>query len=144
MNWLLSSIGALILWGLYSIFGDKATQVHGERISFLFEASAMVILAVTVFLLWGNFQEFKKITAFSAMNASVMAFMTSGAAFLVLLAFRLAPNTHTIPQIVLIAGFYPVVTAITSYFFLDARLSTTQWIGVALSAVALFLINWKS
>ncbi len=70
--------------------------------------------------------------------------ITSSATFLVLLVFRFAPNTSVVPQIVLIVGFYSVVTAIASYFLLDLRLSTTQWIGVGLSAVALFLINWKS
>lgn len=144
MNWIYASIGALILWGLYSIFGDKATQIHGERITFLFEAGAMAIMAVVIFFFWGSLDEFKKVTIGSFLNASIMAIMTSVAAFLVLLAFRLSSNPDHIPQIVLIAGFYPVLTAFFSYFLLGSRLSLIQWVGVMLSGIALFLVNWKS
>lgn len=143
MNWVYPSIGALILWGLYSIFGDRATQVHGERITFLFEAAGMTIMALAIFFFWGNLDEFKKVTYGSFLNASIMAIMTSAAAFLVLLAFRVSSNPNHVPQIVLIAGFYPVLTALFSYFLLGSRLSLIQWVGVALSGIALFLINWK-
>ncbi|MCF7865047.1 MAG: EamA family transporter [Candidatus Pacebacteria bacterium] len=54
----------------------------------------------------------------------------------------ISPSINHFPVIIIIVGFYPILTAILSYFFLGSKLSLIQWIGVALAGVALLLVNW--
>jgi drug/metabolite transporter (DMT)-like permease len=143
MNWIMASVVTLILWGSYSIFGEKATRVHGEKVSFIFELIGMVITASVVFAIFGGINEFKKITAVSAFNATIMGLMVAIGTFTLLYAFRVMPSVDQFPVAIIIAGSYPVVTAILSYFFLDSKLSLIQWSGVILAGVAIALVNWS-
>jgi len=142
MNWIIASIVTMLLWGGYAIFGEQATRVHGEKVSFLFELLGMAIIAVVVFAVFGGADDFKKITSASLTNAVIMGLMTSLGAFTLLYALRIVPSANQVPVVVIIAGFYPVVTAILSYLFLGSRLSLVQWAGIVLAGVALVLVNW--
>jgi drug/metabolite transporter (DMT)-like permease len=142
MNWLTASFITLALWSGYSIFADKATSVHGEKVSFLFEVVGMILVALCVFGFWGGLENVRKVTSTSFIHALIMGIMTSGAAFFLLWALRLAPTQNEVPIIVLIGGFYPIITVVLSYFFLGSRLSLTQWLGVGLAGVALALVHW--
>jgi drug/metabolite transporter (DMT)-like permease len=132
----------MLLWGSYSIFGERATRIHGEKVSFVFEVLGMILIAMVVFGLFGGLADFKKVTSVSITNAIIMGLLTSLGAFMLLYALRVVPSVNQVPIVVVIAGFYPVVTAILSYFFLGSRLSPIQWLGVALAGVALALVNW--
>lgn len=142
MNWIIATIITTLLWGTYSIFGEKATSVHGEKVSFVFEIIGMLIVACFVFWMLGGFGDFKKMTGASASNAIIMGVMVAAGTFTLLYAMRVAPSINQFPVIIIIAGFYPIITAILSYFFLDSKLSPIQWSGVALAGVALLLVNW--
>ncbi len=142
MSWLLASFATLFLWAGYSIFGDRATEVHGEKVSLVFEMGALLFLNIVIFLLWGGFKDFHKVTTASFINGALMGLMSSGGLFFLLYSLRVAP-AHHFSTIVLVTGLYPVLTAVIGHFFLDAKLSFHQWIGVALAGVALGLINWE-
>jgi len=142
MTWIIATLITTILWGSYSIFGEKATSIHGEKVSFVFEILGMLIVACVVFGTLGGFADFKKMTSASVMNAVIMGLMVSAGTFTLLYAMRTAPSINQFPLIIVIAGFYPIITAILSYFFLGSRLSLIQWIGIALAGVALLLVNW--
>ncbi len=142
MSWIVSSIISLFLWSGYSIFGDRATDVHGEKISLFFEMGALIVLNALIFLLWGGLKDFSKITTSSFISGSLMGLMSSGGLFFLLHALRTSPPHH-FSTIVLITGLYPVVTAVIGHFFLDAKLSLHQWVGVGLAGLALWLINWE-
>ena len=101
----------------------------------------MLIVACVVFGTLGGFSDFKKITGTSAMNAIIMGLMVSAGTFTLLYAMRTS-SVNQFPVVIIIAGFYPILTAILSHFFLGSRLSLIQWSGVVLAGVALFLINW--
>ncbi len=142
MNWLISSVATMFLWAGYSIFGDRATDVHGEKVSLVFEMGALVVLNLVIFLLWGGLKDFDKVTSSSFVSGALMGLMSSGGLFFMLHALRVAP-AHHFSSIVLITGLYPVLTAVIGHFFLDAKLSAHQWLGVGLAGLALWLINWE-
>lgn len=142
MHWIIASIVTMLLWGSYSIFGERATRIHGEKVSFVFEVLGMIIIAVSVFALFGGLGDFKKMTSVSITNAVLMGLLTSLGAFMLLYALRVVPSVNQVPIVVVIAGFYPIVTAILAWLFLGSKLSLTQWIGVGLAGIALALVNW--
>lgn len=142
MTWIIATIITTVLWGSYSIFGERATSIHGEKVSFVFEIIGMIIIACAVFGTLGGFSDFKKMTSASAMNAIIMGLMVSAGTFTLLYAMRTATSINQFPLIIIIAGFYPIINAILAHFFLGSRLSAIQWIGVALAGVALLLVNW--
>lgn len=142
MTWIVATIITTVLWGSYSIFGEKATSVHGEKVSFIFELVGMIVIACIVFGTLGGFADFKKVTNASAVNAIIMGLMVAAGTFTLLYAMRTAPSINHFPVIIIIAGFYPILTAILSYFFLGSKLSLIQWTGVVLAGIALLLVNW--
>jgi len=136
--WRLYSIIALSMWGVYSIPGNKATEVHGEKMTLLFETAAFIILCTFVSLRATG--DFAKVTVSSALNASVMGLLSAGGFYFMLSAMNASPKNLT--TIVLIAGSYPAITAIVSHFC-GQPLSTHQWVGVATVMAGLVLVNWK-
>ncbi len=143
MNWLIAALTGLIFWSIYSIFGDRATQIHGEKISMLFETVAFVLLLAFVATQSTNGStgfDFSKMTTRSALFGAVMGITSAAGFYCLLLAFKLGPSQTA--NIVLITGFYPVLTAVLLSLF-GTRLSGTQWAGIALASVGLFLVNWK-
>ena len=136
--WRLYAVMALAMWGVYSIPGNKATEVHGEKMTLLFETVAFVLLCALVSLRATG--DFAKITAASAFNASVMGVLSAGGFYFMLSAMNASPRNLT--TIVLIAGSYPAITAIVSHF-LGQPLSLHQWVGVGTVMTGLALVNWK-
>ena len=126
------------MWGVYSIPGNKATEVHGEKVTLIFETVAFILLCGLVSLRATG--DLAKITMSSAVNASVMGILSAGGFYFMLMAMNASPKNLT--TIVLIAGSYPAVTAIASHF-LGQPLSLSQWVGVATVMTGLVLVNWK-
>ncbi|MBI2633652.1 MAG: EamA family transporter [Parcubacteria group bacterium] len=139
MNWFISSLAALMLWATYGIFGAKATEVHGEKVSMIFEAIAFLLIAIIV-VLSADLKDFQKITSKSFTNATLMGIASSGGFYLLLYALRLSPER--MPLIILITGLYPVLTVIITHF-IGKPLSMNQWFGIIFVAAGLILINWK-
>lgn len=137
MNWQVTSLMALLSWGIYSIFGNKATAVHGEKISILFETIAFIVLAAVVNT--GSWSNIHKITFPSAVNASIMGILSATGFYLVLKAMSLSPQN--MPIIVFVAGLYPLITVVAMHF-MGTHLSTYQWTGIGLATIGLILINW--
>ena len=138
MDWRIATALALILWGVYTIPGTKAGEIHGEKVSFVFETAAFVLISILV--MWGSVGDFQKVTRSSFINASLMGLMSAAGFYFLLMALRLSPAN--MPVIVLTAGMYPVITVVATHF-LGEHLSLQQWLGVALAPVVLTLINWK-
>lgn len=97
MTWIVATIITTVLWGSYSIFGEKATSVHGEKVSFIFELIGMIVIACIVFGTLGGFADFKKVTNASAVNAIIMGLMVAAGTFTLLYAMRTAPSINHFP-----------------------------------------------
>lgn len=136
--WRLYAFLALAAWGVYSIPGNKATAVHGEKVSLLFETAAFILLCLVVSRHVAV--DFPKVTWTSAVNAAIMGLLSAGGFYFMLTAMGASPKNMT--AIVLITGSYPAVTAVVAHF-IGQPLSLHQWIGVTAVVGGLVLVNYK-
>jgi|GEM_PF-1348216 len=149
MNWLFCTIGTLILWGTYTIFANKANLIHGDKITLLFEAAAFVVLALAVS--GSSRSDFHRVTIESAVYATIMAIMSAGGFYLLLMAFNKAPERFT--MIAFSTAMYPVITVIVASLILKFKpelmaeakaMTPVQFFGVVMAITGLVLINWDS
>lgn len=137
MDWKDASLTTLLLWGMYGIFASKAGEVHGAKVSLVFEAAAFVILAVVV--AGGSLGEFAKVTRWSFLFASLMGLFSAVGFYFLLYALRLAPEN--LSAIILITGLYSVITVVINHF-LGSHLAPHQWAGAGFGILAVVLVNW--
>jgi drug/metabolite transporter (DMT)-like permease len=136
MDWKIASIGALLCWGVYAIFGDEAGKIHGEKVSLVFEALAFVLLSLIV--ISGSTTDFSRVTRNSFVLASLMGLSSAIGFYLLLYALRVSPGNLSL--IIVITGAYPLITVLVSYFR-GANMCSYQWIGVIFVSIGIILIN---
>lgn len=137
MDWKIASLIALGAWSLYGIFGSKAGEIHGEKVSMVFETVAFIILTTVVISSAVN--DFHRITPKSFFYASLMGILSASGFYFVLYAMRLSPQNWAV--IILISGMYPAMAAVIGYFS-GTQLALHQWAGVVLATFGLVLVNW--
>lgn len=137
MDWKTASLATLLLWGVYGIFAAKAGEIHGAKVSLVFEAAAFVVLAA--FVAGSSFGEFAKVTRQSFVFASLMGLFSAAGFYFLLYALGLAPEN--LSAIIVITGLYPVITVVINHF-LGSHLAPHQWVGVGFGILAVVLVNW--
>lgn len=139
MGWRTASFVVLGLWGSYMVFGSKATDIHGERVSMFFEGVAM--MAVAVFAIMGHTGDFAKMTLRSGSFALTMGLMSAVGLYIQLYALRVGGPAQ-LPVIAMITGSWPAITVVLTCVFIGASLQPQQWAGVLAVAGGLVLVNW--
>lgn len=139
MDWRTASFVVLALWGSYMIFGYKATDVHGERVSMFFEGAAM--MAVAIFAIIGHTGDFAKMTFRSGTFGLIMGLMSGIGLYIQLYAMRVG-GPEKLPIVTMITGSWPVITVVLSCLFVGTKLQPHQWLGVLAVAGGLALVNW--
>lgn len=137
MDWKTASLATLLLWGVYGIFAAKAGEIHGAKVSLVFEAAAFVVLAALV--AGGSLGELTRVTRQSFMFASLMGLFSATGFYFLLYALRLAPEN--LSAIIVVTGLYPVITVTVSHFS-GSHLAPHQWAGVGFGIIAVVLMNW--
>ncbi len=147
MDWRVISLFPLVMWALYSIFASLASNAHGEKVTMVFEALAMVVVAVIVIIM-GGISDFGRVTKMSCAQASIMGLMSAGGIAIQFYAFRIAPVEKQ-GSVVMITCMFPILAVAMFHFMSTFKIAggsactTRQWIGVALGAIALWLISGK-
>lgn len=134
-NWLTASILAALFFGIFPIFGNKAGQMHGEKVNFILDAIYMLIISVPIFF-YGR-QDFYRITP-KSFSYSLGLALSSVGFLLTLYAWRLAPSK--LPVIGVTVAFSTVITAVIAHF-MGMQLDFYQWIGVLLAFCGIVLVN---
>ena len=139
MDWRTASFVVLTLWSSYMIFGQKATDIHGERVSMLFEGICMV--AISIFAMIGHTSDFTKMTFRSGAFALTMGLMSAAGLYVQLYAMRVG-GPEKLPIVTMITGSWPAITVVLACLFVGAKLQPHQWLGVLTVAGGLTLVNW--
>lgn len=140
MGYLPLSIVTLLLWGTYALFANRATAIHGEKVTMAFEAAAFAVLAI---IACGNARsDFGRVTGRSAFDAACMGLMSAGGFYLLLKALRLEPTR--VGTITLITGLYPVVTVFAAAVAGQQPLTARSALGAILAATGIVLVSWQS
>lgn len=135
MSWLLASVLATILFGVYPIFGTKAGQIHGENMNFIIDGILMFVMCIILSIIYR--EDFHRITK-TSLTYSMFMVLSSLGFLLMLYAWRTAPDKLPIIQITM--GFAAVITAIISNFT-GAKMDLHQWIGATIAFMGIVLVN---
>lgn len=141
MSWKLASFLALACWGTYGIFAAEAGKLHGEKMNMFFAALSYILVGGLV-VFGGGTGDFAKLTARSAGLGMAAGLLSALGVYFLLSALGTAPAQ--IPFILMIAGMFPVVTVVVSAVIKYGNpLLPRQWVGVALAAAGIALVNWS-
>lgn len=142
--WVVYSFLTLGLWGVHTIFANKANIVHGPRVTIWFEAIAFLGIA---FIAASRTAEWSQVTIRSAVYAAMMAALSAGGFYSLLLASRSAPGK--ILEITLITAMYPLITVLVvtvvrhfsaKVFAEVTPMTPIQVLGVLMSVSGLALV----
>ena len=134
MNWLYSSIIALICWGIWGVLAKLASRYMEWSQVFVISSIASLIATVAVFVF------FKPQIDVSSpgFNYSLLA---GAAGSLAVVAFFAALGTGKASIVVPLTALYPVITIILSYLILSERISPTRGVGILLALAAIIFLS---
>ena len=136
MSWFLATVLSTITFGVYPVFGNKAGQIHGDKINFIIDGCIMFLMCAVMSLMYK--EDFQRITKTSFVYSLPLGLSSIGF-LLMLYAWRLAPTKIGAIQITI--GFSTIITAIICHVFTNARLESHQWIGALIALIGVSLVN---
>lgn len=149
MNWFGYAVVILLLWATYGLFAAGANEVHGQKISMLFEAGWFIAAALLVMTALPK-EEYAKVTLMSSFQASAMAWGSLGGFWLLLIAIEKFPE-KALP-LLFVTGIYSTLSIIIGSLVIKFRpewlpkmeqLTFNEKVSAAVIFVGLFVFNWK-
>lgn len=133
-GWLMYSLLALVLWGLWGVFSKIAATHLPSWAIFLVEIC--VYLLVGCFI-WGLLRTPVTWTV-SGATAAVAAGLSGGfALFFFLKALSAGPAAVVVP----LTSLYPVITVLLGITFLQENLSLRHLLGILMASAAVWLLS---
>jgi transporter family protein len=137
--WLLLSISAVVLWGLWAVIpgfiGDALTEMQKQALSTLGMLPVIALLGASTQLTATGQRRRGCLIAFTA---GILACAGNTAYFY---AYGLGGNASSV---VPLTALYPLVTILLAMIFLRERLNVIQVAGVALAVAAIWCFNVPS
>lgn len=133
MSWVAWSLVALALWGAWTVLNKLALRSLGwpHLVIASWCVSTVVVLAllargVSPRALWSR--------------DGALALAAAAASLLAVIAFYLALRSGPVAMVTPLSSLYPAVAALLAILVLGERPGLLQWVGLALGAVAGFLL----
>ncbi len=138
--WLLWSLATIVLWGTWGLVSKIASAGVDAYVNQLLYTAG--ILPLLVFVGWKVHRE-SALDRPSARRAGVFwAFLTGILGGVGNIAFFQALVKGGNASVVApLTALFPMVTVVLALLFLKERLGRTQWIGLALAFVAIYLLS---
>lgn len=134
MNWIVSSLVALVCWGLWGFFAKLASKYLDWTHILLISSVVSLLTAIVVFSV-GKPQ----IDAHSP--GFVYALLAGFTGAVALVAFYNALGTGNISIVVPLTSLYPVITIVLSFLILSERISPLKGLGLALALAAIVILS---
>ncbi len=134
MDWLLSSLIALISWGLWGVFSKLASRYFDYHQVYVASGIVSLIAFPVVFFLLRPQIDVKS----PGFGYAVLAGVAGTSA---LMAFYSAVGSGKASIVVPLTALYPVVTIILSYLILSERISPFKGVGIILALVAILFLS---
>ena len=132
-NWLLPSLGALVLWGISLFLPKMALQrLSIESVLFYDAIGCMIVALLILFFLRGKLEKDKKGIVIAACTSGMGIF----SAILYFYALRLGP----VATIVTITAMSPIVTLILARVFLKNKINRIQILAIGMAIMAITLL----
>ncbi len=138
--WLLWSILTIVLWGAWGFVSKVASNGVDVYVNQLLYTVGLIPLMV--FVAWTVRKHSPREDAATRRKGIFWAFLTGILGGLGNLAFFQALVKGGEASIVApVTALFPMVTVLLAVLFLKERLGRTQWIGLALAFVAIYLLS---
>jgi transporter family protein len=134
-DWLSLSIGALLTWGVWGIFGKMASKyLDGQSLFFYQLVTGLLVIGIA-FTVTGFRPDMQNKTGIAWAVATGVA----SAVGQILYFSALGKGKASI--VVLMTGLYPVITVILAFLVLREAISWTQGLGIFFAVVAMGLLS---
>lgn len=133
-SWLIYSILAIILWGVWGLFGKLATNYIPSTSVKIIDTIGFIIVAVILLYITKFQLPTNKIGITYAILGGVAA-ATAG------LFFYLALKQGKLAVVASLTAIYPAVTVLLSYLILKEQITLVQGIGIILAIIATLLLS---
>lgn len=134
MSWWVYALLSLLFWGLWGFFSKVAANHLSGWAIFLYEVPVYGLIAVLVWWLWQPEMAGHRVGAWMA----ALAGLCGG---LGLICFLQALTGRQASVIVPLTSLYPVITALLSVLILREQPSMSQWLGILLALLAVWLLS---
>ena len=133
-NWLLPSLGALLLWGV-SVFLPKIAlqRISSENVLFYSSVGGMFIAVPILFFLRGRLEKDKKGITIAACSSGIGIFSS----MLYYYVICLGP----VATITTITAMYPVITLILARIFLKDKINRLQFLAICMAIASIALLS---
>lgn len=132
-EWMLPTIGSLILWGLWSFIPKLTTRYLEPSSAIVYEVLGGVLLVAIASLVFQPRLEVHPIGTALAISTGMLGFL--GAFF-----FLTAVSKGPVTLVATISALYPLISVVLAVFLLHETLTLQQSIGVFLAIVSIALI----
>lgn len=138
--WLLWSLATIVLWGAWGLVSKVASDGVDVYVNQLLYTVGLAPLMI--FVGWTVWRRSPRETAHQRRKGVFWAFLTGILGGLGNLAFFQALVKGGEASIVApVTALFPMVTVLLAVLFLKERIGRTQWAGLALAFVAIYLLS---
>ena len=134
MNWLVSSIVAMVCWGIWGLFMKLASKYFSWNQIFIVTSIVTVVASLTVFVISKPEINIHSLGFGYALLAGLVGSVA-------LVAFNYAIEAGKSIIVVPLSALYPVVTIILSFLVLHEEISLLKAVGIALGLAAINLVS---
>jgi len=134
MNWLISSLIAMICWGVWGFLMKIASKYFNWHQIFVVTSISTLTAAFLVLVL------FRPVINVQSVGFKY-AFLAGAVGIIALLAFYSGIGGGKAIIVVPLTSLYPVITTILSYLILHEEVSLMKGTGIFLAFVAILLIS---
>lgn len=132
--WLLPTLGAFFLWGVWSFIPKITTRYMSPRSAILFEVLGGAIVALGVLLSLHGKPDIHPKGVLLAITTGILGF--GGA-----LCFLYAASKGPISLVAILSALYPVIALVLAMMFLHESITIKQGLGIILGLGAMVLIT---
>lgn len=134
MNWLVSSLVAMVCWGIWGLLMKFASNYFSWHQIFIVTSIVTITTSLIIFIIFKP-----QVNVYSlGFSYSLLAGISGSIA---LVAFNYAIQFGKSIIVVPLSALYPVVTIILSFFVLHEQISLIKAVGIALGLAAILLVS---
>ena len=138
--WLLWSLATIVLWGAWGLVSKVASNGVDVYVNQLLYTAGLAPLMI--FIAWTVWKHSPRESVKDRRRGVFWAFLTGILGGLGNLAFFQALVKGGEASVVSpVTALFPMVTVLLAVLFLKERLGRTQWMGLALAFVAIYLLS---
>ncbi|MEM5829643.1 MAG: EamA family transporter [Candidatus Aenigmatarchaeota archaeon] len=134
MNWIVLSLLALVLYGVWGFFIKLSTLHLNWKQCIIISSLGILTINILIYSFYRPEINWRLRGSKYALVAGIIVAISS-------IFFFLAIESGKASIVIALTGLYPIVTLVLAYLFLHEQLSLVQTIGIILALIAIVLMS---